>query len=279
MWCEALVKLSTAAFILSTSLPVSAVRASAIAYSADFTSASARLSRLSFTRFSSCFFGYVHGRFGLFVAIILHDFLGLVDQIVEPVARFNFSQLGLVFRRMRIGFLLHAIGFFLAQAAGGSDGDLLFFLSGVVLGRDIQDAVGVNVKRHFNLGHAARSRRNSNELEFSQRSISTGYRAFALQHVDFDRRLIIRSSREYFRLPGWNGRVALNQNGHHAALGFNTQRKRSDVEQQNVFHFAAQNAALNRRADCHHFVRVNTLVGFFAVEEALDDFHHAWDAG
>ena len=230
-------------------------------------------------RFGNRVFGGFHVRFGEFVAVILHDFLGLVDQIVETVARFHFGQLGFVFSRMGISFLLHAIGFFLAQAAGGSDGDLLFFLRGVVLRRDIQDAVSVDVKRHFDLRHAARSGRNSNKLEFPQRSISAGYRAFALQHVDFDRGLIVGSRRERFRFAGRNGRVALNQHSHYATLGFDAQRQRSDIEQQNVFYFAAQHAALNGRADRNHFIRVYALVWLFAVEEALDDFHDARNAG
>src|ERR1700721_1396188 len=75
------------------------------------------------------------------------------------------------------------------------------------------------------------------------------------------------------RFPGRNGRVALNQHGHHATLSFDTQGQRSNVEQQNILYFAAEHAALNRRANCHDFIGVNALVRLFAVEEALDDFY------
>ena len=60
-----------------------------------------------------------------------------------------------------------------------------------------------------------------------------------------------------------------DQHGHHAAQRFHAQRERSHVEQQDVFHFAAQHAALNRRADRDHFVRVDALMRFLAANRSL----------
>ncbi len=58
-----------------------------------------------------------------------------------------------------------------------------------------------------------------------------------------------------FALACRDGGVALDQLGEDAAEGFDAERERSHVEQQHVFDFAAQHAALHGRAHRDHFVR------------------------
>ena len=76
-----------------------------------------------------------------------------------------------------------------------------------------------------------------------------------------------------------NRGVARNQHGHDSAEGLDAQRQRSHVQQQDVLHFATEHATLDRGAYGYHFIGVHTLVRFLAVEQVLDDLHHAWDAG
>ena len=110
------------------------------------------------------------------------------------------------------------------------------------------------------------------------RRLSLRHGAFALEGLDFDRGLAVRRGGERLALAGRNRGVALDQLGEHAAQGFDTERQRSHVEQQHVFDFAAEHAALNRRAYRDHFIGVHALVGLF-VEELLDDGLDARDAG
>jgi hypothetical protein len=70
------------------------------------------------------------------------------------------------------------------------------------------------------------------------------------------------------RFFGRDRRVAFDETGEHAAQRFDAERKRRNVEQENVFDIALQNAALNGRAVGDDFVRVDALVRFLA-EEAL----------
>src|SRR5690348_10782865 len=49
----------------------------------------------------------------------------------------------------------------LGEAAGAGQRDLLLLAGGLVLGADVDDAVGVNVEGHLDLRHAARRRRNA----------------------------------------------------------------------------------------------------------------------
>src|ERR1700693_2137001 len=179
---------------------------------------------------------------------------------------------------MRIRFFLHALRFFLAQATGRGNGDLLFLVGRVVLCRHIQDAVGVNVECDVNLRHTARRWWNSNEMEFPERTVSAGNGTLSLQHVNLYGSLIIRSRRERLRLARRDRRVTRDQHGRDTAQRFDTQRKWRHVEQQNVLNFAAQHTALNRGAHRDNFVRIDTLVRLFTVEQSLYDVNHARDS-
>ena len=76
--------------------------------------------------------------------------------------------------------------------------------------------------------------------------------------------------------PGGDRGVALDEPGHDAALGLDAERKRGDVEQQDVLDVAAQHAGLDRRPDGDDLVGVDRLVGLLAGEpdhEVLDGGH------
>ena len=103
-------------------------------------------------------------------------------------------------------------------------------------------------------------------MELAECPVVASHRTLALKDVDFDRGLVVRSGREDFALPRRNRRIALDQLGENAAECFNAERQRRHVEQQHIFHFAAKNAGLNRRADRNNFVRVHALVRFLAEE-------------
>src|SRR5262249_14532888 len=67
----------------------------------------------------------------------------------------------LVGHRIGFGVLDHLVDVGLRQAAGGLDADLLLLAGRLVLGRDVDDAVGVDVEGHLDLRHAAWRRRNA----------------------------------------------------------------------------------------------------------------------
>ena len=178
----------------------------------------------------------------------------------------------LIFIGMRFSIVTHALGFIFRKAGGSRDGDFLLLVRRLIFRGDVEDAVGVDVKRDLDLRHAARSRRNSHQMELAQRAVVARHRAFALQDMDLDRGLVVGRGREDFRLARGDRGVARDQRGHHAAQRFDAQRQRRYVEQQDVLDFAAEHAALNGRADRHDFVRVDALVRFLAVEKFFDDF-------
>ena len=80
-------------------------------------------------------------------------------------------------------------------------------------------------------------------------------------------------------LRGRDGRVALDQLGHHAAERLDAERERGHVEQQDVLDVAGQDAGLDRGADRHDLVRVDALVRLLAAEHRLDGLDDRGHAG
>src|SRR5206468_5446775 len=214
---------------------------------------------------------------GDLVTRLTQHFLDLVDHGIELIASVDFLALGLVIGRVRFGVFRHALDFLFAQTRRRRNGDLLIFAGGVVFRRNVEDAVRVDVRRHLNLRQTTRSRWNSSQMELAQCAVLRRHRTLSLQYVYFDRSLIVGCGRECFRLARRNRRVARNHGRCHSAQRFNRQRQRSDVQQEQVFHFALEHAALDRRSNCHDFIRVYALVAFFA-EQFFDKLLNAGHA-
>ena len=78
-------------------------------------------------------------------------------------------------------------------------------------------------------------------------------------------RLVVLSRAEDLALLDRDGRVALDDRRHHAAQRLDAQGQRRHVQQQHVLDLAGQHAALQRRADRHHLVRVDAPVRLLAA--------------
>eukprot|EP01136_Pigoraptor_vietnamica_P012926 Opistho-1_new@53345 len=114
----------------------------------------------------------------------VHHGIGLVAGLHE-------LELLLVLGRIELGVLHHLLDLFLAEAGVRLDGDLVFLAGALVLGADVQDAVGVDVEAHLDLRHAARRRRDALEVELAQHLVARGQLALALEHLDRHRRLVV----------------------------------------------------------------------------------------
>src|SRR6185436_1468854 len=81
------------------------------------------------------------------VAGFLELLLGAVDRGVRVVAGLDQRAALLVVGGVRFGILHHLLDVAVAEAARGLDADLLFLVGRLVLGLDVDDAVGVDVER------------------------------------------------------------------------------------------------------------------------------------
>ena len=72
---------------------------------------------------------------------------------------------------------------------------------------------------------------------------------------------------------GRDGGVALDELGHHPALGLDAERQRGHVQEQDVLDLALEHAGLEGGADGHDLVGVDPLWGL-ALGELLDELDH-----
>src|SRR4051794_36267645 len=109
----------------------------------------------------------------------------------------------------------------------------------------MKDTVCINIKNYFNLWYSPWCRRYSIEVEDTEALILVSHRAFTLKNVDLNSRLVVRCRRESFRFLRWNSGVRRNHRGKYTTICFNTQSKRRNVEQENIFYFTGKNRSLD----------------------------------
>ena len=179
---------------------------------------------------------------------------------------------------MRLGVVDHLLDLVLGQTGATLDLDPLFLAGLLVLGADVDDAVGVDVEADLDLRHATRRRLDAGQVELAQRLVVQRLLALTLQHMHGDRRLVVFRSREGLRCLGRNRGVLLDDLGKNAAHGLDAEGKRGHVEQQHVLDVASQHAALNRGTNGHGLIRVHVLLRLLA-EELGDGLLHLGHAG
>ena len=133
----------------------------------SFRSEDSRTSRSSMTRPS------IVGRIRLveLVAVLLERLLGLVGERLGDVPGVReLTQLpGLV--GVRLGVADHPLDLLLLEAGAALDPDLLLVARAQVLRGDVDDPVRVDVEGDLDLRHAARRRRDPDELELAERLV------------------------------------------------------------------------------------------------------------
>ncbi len=83
----------------------------------------------------------------------------------------------------------------------------------LVLGRDVDDAIGVDVERHLDLRDAARCGRNADEVELAERLVVGSQFTLTLEDADRHGGLTVLGRGEGLRLLGRDRRVALDRDG------------------------------------------------------------------
>ena len=201
------------------------------------------------------------------VAELSQGFLHLVSQAIGLVAGIGQLASPSVLSLVLAGLPHHVLHIVLGKIGGCSYSDPLLSPRGLVLGRDVQDAVGVNVECHLDLRHASRRRGDTLQPESAQGHVVGGHRPLALQHMDVHRCLAVCGRGEDLTLSHGDGGVALDEGRSHAAQGLQAQRQRRHVQQQHVLDLAAQHARLQASSHRYHLVGVDSLVGLLAAAE------------
>ena len=158
------------------------------------------------------------------------------------------------------------VNILLGHIGAGGDGDVLLLAGAEILCGDVYDAVGVDVEGNLDLRNAAACRSDSVKVEAAEGLIVLRHLALALENIDLNARLIVSGGGEYLLFVCRNCGVAVDDLGKHAAESLDSEGKRSYVEKENALNVAAENAALNCRADSNALIGVDALEALFSGE-------------
>ncbi len=133
----------------------------------------------------------------------------------------------------------------------------------------MHDTVGVDVEGDLNLRNTLGRGGDAGELEVAEQLVVANKLTLALVDLDVDGGLAIGGGREDLRLLGGDGGVAVDQTREDTSERLDTERKRGNVEQQNVGDLAGKHTTLDGGADGDSLVGVDTLAGV-TLEDVLD---------
>mmetsp|Transcript_21861 Transcript_21861/g.58953 ORF Transcript_21861/g.58953 Transcript_21861/m.58953 type:complete len:265 (-) Transcript_21861:342-1136(-) len=215
--------------------------------------------------------------------VVLDGALHLVAVVLESVLRLHALLELLILLLVLLRLSRHLFDVLLGEAAlVVGDGDLLLGSCGLLHGGHVEDAVGVNVKGHLDLGHATGHGRNPREVELTELVVVLGAAALALKDLDGHGRLVVGVRGEGLRLLGGHRGVARNEHRHHLARGLNAEGEGGHVEEEELRGLLRASACEDGRLHCrsvsHGLVRVDGTSGLLAVEVVREELLHLGDA-
>ena len=91
-----------------------------------------------------------------------------MNHVIRLIARVGqFVELAILVC-VRLGITDHAADFLIRQPAGRLDNNILFLAGTLVLGRHIENTVGIDIKGDLDLRNTARSRWNIGQVKTAQ---------------------------------------------------------------------------------------------------------------
>ena len=189
-----------------------------------------------------------------------------VNKAVNLIAGFNDLPLLHIGLCIRLSISYHLLNVVVRKSTGAANDDVLLLSRSLVLGRYVENTIGIDIKRDLDLGNAARSRGDTNEVELAKILVINGHLTLSLQRLNLYLGLIVHGSGECLLFLGGDRSVSRNELGHHASEGLNAETERGDIKEENILHISLEDAALDGGAHRHDLVRVDTTAGLFPKE-------------
>src|SRR5271165_3152885 len=180
------------------------------------------------------------------IAEVREQPLHLVRGGIQRVARIGQLAQPPVLVAVPLGVCDHPVHFGLVQVGALADRDPLLGAGVLVLRRDVQDPVRVDVEGDLDLGNPAGGGPDVLQPESAQDPVVGGAFPLALKYHHVDRGLVVLGGAERLGAPGGNRGVAVDDLGHDPAERFDAERQRSHVQQQDVLDLALDHGSLNR---------------------------------
>jgi hypothetical protein len=133
------------------------------------------------------------------------------------------------------------------------------------------------------LGNSSSSRGDSGHIEFTQLVIIFNHGSFSFENRNGNGRLVILISGKSLRFFGGDEGSFIDNFGHDSSNGFNSESKRGSINNNQRFSFfrsiSTDNSSLDGSSVSNSFIRVNSGIGFFSIEEIFDELSNFRDSG
>jgi len=156
--------------------------------------------------------------------VFLELLLSVVDVLISFILQVNSLLCLLISFSCSFGLFNHSVNCFVRETSTTLDLDTLLLTGGLVLGRDIHDAVSINVKGDFDLWVTTRSHWDALKFEISELLVILGKLTFSLKDTDADLGLIVSRCGEDLTLLGRDCRVTSDQLGADSSHRLDTER-------------------------------------------------------
>jgi len=207
---------------------------------------------------------------------LVQGVLGLVADRVSTVGVLNGLTASLILLLVLLGIVNHVLDLSIRKTRRTSNSDRGILVGTLILGRNVDDTIGINVKGDLNLGNTLGGRGDTREGEVTNELVVTDQLTLTLVDTDLNGGLASGSSREDLGLLGGNGGVSVNQSGEDTTEGLNTERKGSNIKEKNVLNLTGKNGTLNGSTNGNSLIGVDRLIGLLAEErlDGLGDLGH-----
>ena len=163
------------------------------------------------------------------------------------------------------------------------DGDVSLAAGDLLLGRNLEETVGVNLKGGEELSLATGLGRDTGELELAEKTVVLALGSLTLVDGEGNLGLVVLDSGEDTGLVARNGGVTGNNDTENVTLHGNTERERRNVKEEQVSGLVAglvgQDGGLDSGTVGNSLVGVDALVELAATEELGDKRLDLGDTG
>lgn len=202
--------------------------------------------------------------------------------VLKTIASLNALTGSLILLGVLFSLGNHALNLLGSEAAlVVGDGDGLLLASALIVGRDLEDTVGVELKGDLDLRNTTGSGRDASKLELAKNVVVFGHGTLTLEDLDQDDGLVISGSREDLALAGRDRSVAGNQLGHDATSRLDTKGQGVDIHENETTSslLSRQDTTLHSSSESYGLVGVDALRSLLAAKVLLNEGLDLGDAG
>lgn len=202
--------------------------------------------------------------------------------VLKTVASLNALTGSLVLLGVLLSFGDHAVNLILGKTTlVVGNGDRLLLASALVVGRDLENSVGIELEGDLDLGNATGRGGDASELELAEEVVVLSKGTFTLVNLDKNDGLVVGGGGEDLALAGRDGGVALDKLGHDASSGLDTESQGVDVHEDDVLStlLTGKDTGLNGGTESDGLIGVDTLGSLLSTEVLLNEVDNLGNTG